>query len=160
MSCPFDGYVFWRRPIPAGWIDRVSADGAPIVEFMPASTLYHVFGAVTEAHRVTVRGLELEADALGLVAAVENGLPPRPVLQIPGDGLGDPGLEGFLRAPAQFVFDLRGVDGVAPVVAGTIGDERDQPRRGPRAEGSSRSSRSQIVSTTCRLVRSLRPPIL
>jgi len=45
--------TFLCRPIPAGWIDRVSADGAPIVEFMPTSTLYHVFGAVSEAHRVT-----------------------------------------------------------------------------------------------------------
>jgi mannose/cellobiose epimerase-like protein (N-acyl-D-glucosamine 2-epimerase family) len=44
---------FLGRPIEAGWIDRVSPDGEPIVEFMPASTLYHVFGAVTEAHRVT-----------------------------------------------------------------------------------------------------------
>jgi mannose/cellobiose epimerase-like protein (N-acyl-D-glucosamine 2-epimerase family) len=45
--------TFLAHPIPAGWIDRVSADGAPIVDFMPASTLYHVFGAVSEAHRVT-----------------------------------------------------------------------------------------------------------
>jgi mannose/cellobiose epimerase-like protein (N-acyl-D-glucosamine 2-epimerase family) len=48
--------TFLARPIPAGWIDRVSADGAPIVDFMPASTLYHVFGAVSEAHRVTSGG--------------------------------------------------------------------------------------------------------
>jgi mannose/cellobiose epimerase-like protein (N-acyl-D-glucosamine 2-epimerase family) len=45
--------TFLARPIPGGWIDHVSADGAPMVDFMPASTLYHVFGAVTEAHRVT-----------------------------------------------------------------------------------------------------------
>jgi mannose/cellobiose epimerase-like protein (N-acyl-D-glucosamine 2-epimerase family) len=45
--------TFLVRPIPAGWIDHVGADGAPMVDFMPASTLYHVFGAVTEAHRVT-----------------------------------------------------------------------------------------------------------
>jgi mannose-6-phosphate isomerase len=44
--------TFLGRPVRAGWIDRVSPDGKPIVEFMPASTLYHVFGAVTEAHRV------------------------------------------------------------------------------------------------------------
>lgn len=49
--------TFLCRPIPAGWIDRVSVDGAPIVEFMPTSTLYHVFGAVTEAHRVTSLGV-------------------------------------------------------------------------------------------------------
>jgi mannose-6-phosphate isomerase len=45
--------TFLAHPIPAGWVDRISADGVPIVEFMPTSTLYHVFGAVTEAHRVT-----------------------------------------------------------------------------------------------------------
>ena len=45
--------TFLARPIPAGWIDHVSADGAPAVDFMPASTLYHVFGAVAEAHRIT-----------------------------------------------------------------------------------------------------------
>jgi mannose-6-phosphate isomerase len=45
--------TFLQRPIAAGWIDRVSPEGKPIVEFMPASTLYHVFGAVLEAHRVT-----------------------------------------------------------------------------------------------------------
>jgi mannose/cellobiose epimerase-like protein (N-acyl-D-glucosamine 2-epimerase family) len=45
--------TFLGRPFPGGWIDRISADGAPIAEFIPASTLYHVFGAVTEAVRVT-----------------------------------------------------------------------------------------------------------
>jgi mannose/cellobiose epimerase-like protein (N-acyl-D-glucosamine 2-epimerase family) len=44
--------TFLCRPIPAGWIDRVSAAGAPIVEFIPTSTLYHVFGAMTEGHRI------------------------------------------------------------------------------------------------------------
>jgi hypothetical protein len=38
---------------PCRWADRISADGAPIVEFILASTLYHVFYAVTEALRVT-----------------------------------------------------------------------------------------------------------
>jgi mannose/cellobiose epimerase-like protein (N-acyl-D-glucosamine 2-epimerase family) len=45
--------AFLARPIPGGWVDRVSAEGAPFAEFIPASTLYHVFGAVTEAFRVT-----------------------------------------------------------------------------------------------------------
>src|SRR4029077_12180676 len=69
---------------------------------------------------------ELEADALGFVAAVENGLPPWPVLQIPGDGLGDPALEILFGTPAQFNFDLRSINGVTPVVAWAIGDKRDQ----------------------------------
>jgi len=44
---------FLARPIPAGWMDRLDAAGAPLAEFIPASTLYHVFCAVTEAARVT-----------------------------------------------------------------------------------------------------------
>ncbi len=44
---------FLQRPIPAGWMDRITASGEPMAEFMPASTLYHVFCAITEATRVT-----------------------------------------------------------------------------------------------------------
>jgi len=44
--------VFLGRPIPGGWIDHVDAKGAPIVEAMPASTLYHVFLAAAEADRL------------------------------------------------------------------------------------------------------------
>jgi mannose/cellobiose epimerase-like protein (N-acyl-D-glucosamine 2-epimerase family) len=45
--------AFLGRLIPAGWLDRISAEGAPISDFIPASTFYHVFGGVTEAVRVT-----------------------------------------------------------------------------------------------------------
>jgi mannose-6-phosphate isomerase len=44
--------TFLGRPVPAGWIDHINAAGNPIVEFMPASTLYHVFLATAEADRV------------------------------------------------------------------------------------------------------------
>lgn len=44
---------FLERPIPAGWIDRITASGEPMMQFMPASTLYHVFCAITEAARAT-----------------------------------------------------------------------------------------------------------
>ncbi len=44
--------VFLGRPVAGGWIDHVDAAGAPLVDFMPASTLYHVFLAVAEADRV------------------------------------------------------------------------------------------------------------
>jgi mannose-6-phosphate isomerase len=44
--------VFLGRPVPGGWIDHVDAKGAPIVDSMPASTLYHVFFAAAEADRV------------------------------------------------------------------------------------------------------------
>jgi mannose/cellobiose epimerase-like protein (N-acyl-D-glucosamine 2-epimerase family) len=44
--------VFLGRPVAGGWIDHVDANGAPIVNSMPASTLYHVFLAAAEADRV------------------------------------------------------------------------------------------------------------
>lgn len=40
------------RPVAGGWIDHIDADGKPLVADMPASTLYHVFLALAEAHRV------------------------------------------------------------------------------------------------------------
>ena len=44
--------VFLGRPVPGGWIDHVDASGAPLVDGMPASTLYHVFLAAAEADRL------------------------------------------------------------------------------------------------------------
>ena len=44
--------VFLGRPVAGGWIDHVDANGSPIVDTMPASTLYHVFLAAAEADRV------------------------------------------------------------------------------------------------------------
>ncbi|MCC6918571.1 MAG: AGE family epimerase/isomerase [Alphaproteobacteria bacterium] len=44
------GYV--RAPYPAGWIDRFDAAGAPVAGPTPASTLYHLFWAITERRRV------------------------------------------------------------------------------------------------------------
>jgi mannose-6-phosphate isomerase len=29
-----------------GWVDRLDQDGTPLVEFMPATSLYHLAGAV------------------------------------------------------------------------------------------------------------------
>jgi mannose/cellobiose epimerase-like protein (N-acyl-D-glucosamine 2-epimerase family) len=52
--------VFLGRPVPGGWIDHVDANGAPIIDFMPASTLYHVFLAAAEADRVWGRQLKGE----------------------------------------------------------------------------------------------------
>lgn len=45
---------------------------------------------------------------------------PHPVLivEIPLDGFANTGFEGFLRLPAEFAVDFRGVDGVAAVVPG------------------------------------------
>jgi mannose/cellobiose epimerase-like protein (N-acyl-D-glucosamine 2-epimerase family) len=43
---------FLRRPIAAGWVDRVDEQGRPLPGPVPASTLYHIFLAVVEAERV------------------------------------------------------------------------------------------------------------
>jgi mannose-6-phosphate isomerase len=48
--------VFLGRPVRGGWIDHIDASGAPLVDFMPASTLYHVFLAAAEADRVFASG--------------------------------------------------------------------------------------------------------
>jgi mannose/cellobiose epimerase-like protein (N-acyl-D-glucosamine 2-epimerase family) len=49
--------AFLGRPIRGVWIDRVSERGEVDSEFVPASTLYHVFGAVAESARV-ISGLQ------------------------------------------------------------------------------------------------------
>jgi mannose-6-phosphate isomerase len=49
--------TFLGRPVSAGWIDHVDVAGNPIVDFMPASTLYHVFLAAAEADRVWGTGV-------------------------------------------------------------------------------------------------------
>ena len=40
---------FLSGPFAGGWIDHVSADLAPLVDYVPASSLYHLFLAATEA---------------------------------------------------------------------------------------------------------------
>jgi mannose-6-phosphate isomerase len=35
-------HLFVGRPIAGGWIDHISADGVPLVDHMPASSLYHL----------------------------------------------------------------------------------------------------------------------
>jgi mannose/cellobiose epimerase-like protein (N-acyl-D-glucosamine 2-epimerase family) len=40
------------RPVSGGWIDHIGPDGSPLVDYIPASTLYHVFLAIAEAERV------------------------------------------------------------------------------------------------------------
>ena len=45
---------------------------------------------------------------------------PSLVVEIPLHGLADAGLEGFGGLPAEFAFDLAGVDGVAAVVTGAV----------------------------------------
>jgi mannose/cellobiose epimerase-like protein (N-acyl-D-glucosamine 2-epimerase family) len=44
--------TFCPDMLEGGWIDRFDADGAPMVDHMPASTLYHVMGALLEAEQL------------------------------------------------------------------------------------------------------------
>jgi mannose-6-phosphate isomerase len=41
---------FLSGVMPGGWMDRLDAEGRPAADFMPASTLYHLLGAVAELH--------------------------------------------------------------------------------------------------------------
>lgn len=52
---------FLDRPFAGGWIDHISAEGAPLVDHAPASTLYHLFLAAAE----TARAFPLQAGAAG-----------------------------------------------------------------------------------------------
>ena len=44
--------VFLGRPFPGGWVDRIGPDGRVLVETVPASSLYHLYGAWAEAERI------------------------------------------------------------------------------------------------------------
>lgn len=50
MQAMADEYL--AGPFAGGWIDQFDAAGKPIVGFVPASTFYHLFGAIAEARRV------------------------------------------------------------------------------------------------------------
>jgi mannose-6-phosphate isomerase len=43
---------FCRPELSGGWIDHLDGEGRPIVEFMPATSLYHILLAVAEVGRV------------------------------------------------------------------------------------------------------------
>lgn len=43
--------LFLAGLFPGGWIDRVDASGKPLLDHVPASTLYHLFLALAEADR-------------------------------------------------------------------------------------------------------------
>ncbi len=38
---------YLRAPVPGGWVDCLTIDGTPVAQTMPASTFYHVYGALT-----------------------------------------------------------------------------------------------------------------
>lgn len=70
--------------------------------------------------------LVVHALVVGLVVAADDAHPPVAVLEVPLDGLLDAVLELRLRLPAEFRVYLRRVDGVAAVMALTVGDVLDE----------------------------------
>lgn len=47
LSMLMEGYL--GRPVPGGWIDQFDEAGKPMLNTIPASSLYHIFGAAVEA---------------------------------------------------------------------------------------------------------------
>jgi mannose-6-phosphate isomerase len=45
--------TYLSKPFAAGWIDQFGPDGKPMIDTVPASTLYHVLGMVIEVDRVS-----------------------------------------------------------------------------------------------------------
>jgi mannose-6-phosphate isomerase len=54
LLAPLNSF-FLGTPFPAGWMDRVAANGDPLAEMVPASTLYHLYSAFKETTRVVTR---------------------------------------------------------------------------------------------------------
>src|SRR3954471_11180615 len=64
-----------------------------------------------------------QAEPFAAVAAGLYGLAPGAMAEIPAHGGAQPFLEALSWRPAELAPDLRVIDGVAAVVAGTVGDE-------------------------------------
>ena len=76
--------------------------------------------------RRLVLGLGRRAEAGAGVVGGADRSPPPVVGEVPVDGGFETALKSVGGAPAELGFDLGGVNGVAPVVAGAVGDEADE----------------------------------
>src|SRR5262249_48594987 len=76
------------------------------------------------ASRSSSRGRVVAGDPV-LVLAARNAREPVAVVEIPQNRLAHAGRERFRRRPVKLAADLRRVDRVAPIVTGTVRDERD-----------------------------------
>ena len=54
--------VFLGSPFPGGWVDRVDAGPKPLLDTVPASSLYHLYGAWLAAEKVFGPGATLSSD--------------------------------------------------------------------------------------------------
>src|ERR1700752_1057278 len=96
-------------------------DGACALSTPPAERLKARWAGAPGSASAAVLG--------GVVVTVRpapNSLQPNGMGWVPADGRGQRLLEAEARLPAELGADLRGVDRVAPVVAGPILDEADQ----------------------------------
>ena len=50
---------FLDRPFRGGWIDHISADGSPLVDYVPASSLYHLMFAASDASARSLRQAQI-----------------------------------------------------------------------------------------------------
>jgi len=56
---------FLDRPFRGGWIDHISADGSPLVDYVPASSLYHLMFAAADANARSLRQARLATSDAG-----------------------------------------------------------------------------------------------
>lgn len=54
---------FLDRPFAGGWIDHIAADGTPLVDYVPASSLYHLFLAAAESTRIEAGAIMRQPEA-------------------------------------------------------------------------------------------------
>src|SRR5262245_42555553 len=87
-----------------------------------ASAGMRVCGGPATTQEIWVRGSYGEGSARPYPQRAR----PRLVGEVPLDDAAQRGLECFLRFPAELVSNLARVDGIARVVAGSVGDERHQ----------------------------------
>ena len=59
---------FLDRPFVGGWLDHISADGAPLVDYVPASSLYHLVFAAADASARPLRAASGAIAGTGAVA--------------------------------------------------------------------------------------------
>lgn len=87
---------------------------------------YREVGKVTPAARCDpLPGNIACAEPLQAILAAEDRFPPGAVFQVPTDRRFEPRGAVLTRLPTELVPQLAGVDRVAEVVAGTVGDKRD-----------------------------------
>src|SRR5436309_13864377 len=72
-----------------------------------------------------------DAETGAAIALRPDRLPPPAIVEIPGDGVAQPGRDAFARPPAEFSLDLCRIHRIAPVMAGAVLHEGDQVRVRP-----------------------------